>query len=199
MLLMRLMKYTLHRMAIIAACLALPAAAENLPAPTNAASDAKPRDYVRYIGDDKRGRLETVIVTMKKDDVVVDLVGAVHVADPEYYKALTKLFTGYEELLFELVDGQRLKEEFDGQTPATRTKRKIAPSEPAEPDKKNIPKPAAKPDPKDDEDKSPAIKLISSMMHGVGSYFHFQYQTEGIDYHTKNFVHADVSMDEFLR
>jgi len=187
--------------ACMTAFLALPAAAENVLAPANAASEA-PRDYVRYVGDDKRGKLETVIVTMKKGDVVLDLVGAVHVADPDYYKALTKLFTGYEELLFELVDGQRLKEEFEGGAASSPKKKKNAPSEPAKPDGKSGAtasqfKTAAEPG--DDVEKSPAIKFISGMMHGVGSYFHFQYQTEGIDYHTKNFVHADVSMDEFLK
>jgi hypothetical protein len=37
------------------------------------------------------------------------------------------------------------------------------------------------------------------MMSGMGTYLRLQYQTDGIDYHTKNFVHADVSMDEFVR
>ena len=186
---------------MMAACLTLPGAAEDLLAPTNAASEAKPRDYVRYTGDDKRGKLETVVVTMKKDDVTVELVGAVHIADPDYYKALTKLFTGYEELLFELVDGQRLKEEFEGGTTKTKLGKRgrPTPNGPAEAGTRNDPKPVADVEPKEDAEKSPAIKLISSMMHGVGSYFRFQYQTEGIDYHTKNFVHADVSMDEFLK
>jgi hypothetical protein len=155
-------------------------------------------DYVRYVGDDKRGRLETVVVTMKKNDVTVELVGAVHIADPEYYKALTKLFTGYEELLFELVDGQRLKEDFEGgQAHKIKKSKSPAPKAGSEPAPKADIKPAKHADA--EEEASPAIKFIGKMMHGVGSYFHFQYQTEGIDYHTKNFVHADVSMDEFLR
>ena len=171
----------LHRFALclFAACLTWPAAAENAPSGGKAAGAdaAKARDYVRYVGDDKRGRLETVVVTMKKDGVTVELIGAVHVADAEYYKTLTKLFAGYEELLFELVDGQRLKADFEGAAKG----------------------PASRPDAADAGEKSVAIKLIGSMMRGVGSYFRFQYQTEGIDYHTKNFVHADVSMDEFVR
>ena len=159
------------------------------PAP---AAEAPARDYVRYIGDDKRGKLQTVIVTMKKGGVQVELIGAVHVADPDYYKALTKLFTGYEELLFELVDGQKMKHDLEGK-PAPKTAKEGVP-----------PAPGTFPD--DDEadtaapkDRNPAFKIISLLMHGFGNYFHLQYQTDGIDYHTKNFVHADVSMDEFVR
>jgi hypothetical protein len=147
---------------------AAPAASIALTAPAKVGV-AKGRDYVRYIGDNKRGRLETAIVTMKKGDVTVDLIGAVHVADPEYYKALDSLFTSYEVLLFELVDGQRLKDQMEGTSK------------------------------KEEEDIGPAFKAIRGMMQGLGNYFRFQYQTDGINYHAKNFVHADVSMDEFVR
>ena len=150
------------------------------------------RDYVRYVGDDKRGKLQTVIVTMKKGDVQVELIGAVHVADPDYYKALTKLFTGYEELLFELVDGQKMKQDLEGGPKPASRKTPDAPLKQGEfpPDDEDAP--SAK-------DRNPAFKIISVLMHGLGSYFRLQYQTDGIDYHTKNFVHADVSMDEFVR
>jgi hypothetical protein len=128
--------------------------------------------------------LQTAIITMTKDDTTIELVGAVHVADPDYYKALTKLFTVYEALLFELVDGQKLKEGLEGKSharePGTTTTGK------------NVP-------PADDEERNPAFKIISGMMQGFGNFFRLQYQTDGIDYHTKNFVHADVSMDEFVR
>ena len=174
------MKNSPHRAALLLAAIIF-----SMPAPAeNAAAPAKDRDYVRYTGDNKRGKLETVVVTMKKGDVSVELIGAVHIADAAYYTALTKLFTDYEELLFELVDGQRMKEEIEGARPV-----------------RGKGKPAAgggKIAPKDDEDRSPAFKIISGLMHGFGNYFHLQYQTDGIDYHTKNFVHADVSMDEFV-
>jgi hypothetical protein len=175
---------------------ALTASAFLLPAvPGSAAAASKEpvgtpakRDYVRYVGDDKRGKLQTVIVTMKKGDQSVELVGAVHVADPEYYKTLTKLFAGYEELLFELVDGQRLKDGIELK------------SNPDKPASQTAAGPADEnPGPAEEEDRNPAFKIISGMMHGFGNYFQLQYQTDGIDYHTSNFVHADVSMDEFVR
>ena len=126
------------------------------------------RDYVRYQGDDKAGKLDTVVVSMKKGDVKLDLIGAVHIADKEYYSALTDLFKAYEVLLFELVDGQHIKEELEG--------------------KKNAPA---------EKETDPAFTMLRGMMTSLSSYFKFQYQTEGIDYKTDNFVHADVSLDEF--
>ena len=45
-----------------------------------------------------------------KDAATVDLIGAVHIADTEYYEKLNKLFTEYDVVLFELVaeEGTRL-------------------------------------------------------------------------------------------
>ena len=70
-------------------------------------------DFLR-IGRDDRGRamtLDTAIVRYQKDDVpvptesvmTVDLIGAVHVADRQYFKALNKQFEEYDVLLYELV------------------------------------------------------------------------------------------------
>jgi hypothetical protein len=183
------MKHPLLRVALVASLFLLPSGLANAQAlPGDPAASPARHDYVRYVGDDKRGKLQTSIVTMKKGDVTVELIGAVHVADPDYYKALTKLFAGYEELLFELVDGQKLKEGLESKPSPGKPAKKTRPSPNDE--SETLP---------DEEDRSPAFKIISGLMHGFGNYFQLQYQTDGIDYHTKNFVHADVSMDEFVR
>jgi hypothetical protein len=105
-----------------------------------------------------------------------------------------RLFSGYEALLFELVDGQKLRE---GMEPPQ--KGRLSPRVKL-PGKKAPEAPIAD---KDDDEPAghdnPAFTVLRMMMHGVGSYLRLQYQTDGIDYHTKNFVHADVSMDEFVR
>ncbi len=189
-----------HHLALLVA-LACPAFALDRKAP-----DAS--GYVRFIGDDQRGKLETAVVTMQNDTGVrVDLIGAVHIADPAYYQSLTKLFTGYEELLFELVDGQRLREEVEG-APKRKLKQKTAPTD--QPVVK-ADQPVVKADQPPTEKNAPAapagdgardniaFTILRGMMQGIGSYFHLQYQTEGIDYLAKNFVHADVSMEEFQR
>ncbi|MCL2622213.1 MAG: hypothetical protein FWD31_00995 [Planctomycetaceae bacterium] len=45
-----------------------------------------------------------------RDAVTIDLIGAVHIADAEYYEKLNRLFTEYDVVLFELVaeEGTRL-------------------------------------------------------------------------------------------
>ncbi len=160
-------------------------------------------DYVRFTGDDKRGKLETVVVTMKNEaGVQVELIGAIHIADKAYYAALTVLFKTYEALLFELVDGQALKE---GLEPKVRKTSKPAQEKPADNSPATVPEPkpqqsedlASEPKPRKSEDL--AFTILRGMMTGLGSYLRLEYQTDGIDYQTKNFVHADVSLAEFQR
>jgi hypothetical protein len=192
----------------------LPLSAQESPAapataaPATVAPAAEKLDYVRFVGDNRRGKLETVVVTMQNAaGVTVDLIGAVHIADPSYYASLMNLFAKYEVLLFELVDGQRLKEEFE-MKPRRQAKPRgktasSAPNEGAQP-------PKSEPKTKDGNSSSAesddeadgggaAFGVLRVMMQGLGNYFKLQYQTDGIDYSTKNFVHADVSMDEFIR
>jgi hypothetical protein len=146
------------------------------------------RDYVRYVGDNLRGKLETAVVTMKNAaGVQVDLIGAVHIADANYYKLLTDIFKGYETLLFELVDGQSLKDSVESEPKGK--SRTVTASEPAD----------SEDDSASEKDSNPAFTVLRLMMQGLGTYLRLQYQTDGIDYHTKNFVHADVSLEEFQR
>ena len=181
------MKFRRHL--ALAAALACSAFAE-----TPASKPATQQAYVRYLGDDQRGKLETAVVTMQNGaGVTVDLIGAVHIADATYYQALTKLFANYEKLLFELVDGQRLREDMEGK-PRQKGKRNKQALE-LKPETKTD----SAPEEKKEAGNSVAFTILRGMMQGLGSYFHLTYQTEGIDYRTKNFVHADVSLAEFQR
>lgn len=196
--------------------LTLPAAAADavaapVPPGPSSAVEAK-KDYVRYIGDNLRGKLETVVVTMKNPaGVTIELIGAVHIADGSYYKALMELFTKYDALLFELVDGQKLKESMEIPSKPKQGKKaaaaatnpsKDAKGSAAEEPKIKPPKPVES-GPKEEEDVSAkddvSFSILRGMMTGLGSYLRLEYQTDGIDYHTKNFVHADVSLAEFQR
>jgi hypothetical protein len=65
--------------------------------------------FLRVVKDDKKQPLamETSIARFAPADagsgVVVDLIGAVHVADKKYYEALNKKFDEYDVVLYELV------------------------------------------------------------------------------------------------
>jgi len=61
-------------------------------------------DYVRFVEGDEGDSLETAIVRFESPQkVVVDLVGAIHIADKSYYDALNARFRGYDAVLYELV------------------------------------------------------------------------------------------------
>lgn len=177
-----------------------------------AAVAADARNYCRFTGDDFRGKLEIAVITMKNAaGVTVELVGAVHIADAAYYEALNELFKTYEVLLFELVDGQSLKDEFGGkrERPGKKKTVEVAPKAAEKPVAGG--KKANAEDAEEAGDEGPlveprkrakddvAFKILHSMMTGLGSYLKLQFQTDGVDYHAKNFVHADVSMAEFQR
>ena len=87
--------------------------ATKTPAKTQAEKDAARKataKFLRVVKDDKKQPLamETSIarftpVNGAGSGVIVDLIGAVHVADKKYYDALNKKFDEYDVVLYELV------------------------------------------------------------------------------------------------
>ncbi|MBL9129616.1 MAG: hypothetical protein JNG86_00345 [Verrucomicrobiaceae bacterium] len=73
-------------------------------APAEEKTEAESTDYVRFVEEDEGDALETAVVRFESPQkVVVDLVGAIHIADKSYYDALNTRFRGYEAVLYELV------------------------------------------------------------------------------------------------
>ncbi len=130
-----------------------------------------PNERFLRIRRDEKGRpvaMETSVVRyqMKNEDgenVVVDLIGAVHVGGPEYYESLNKQFEKYESLLYELVA----------------------------PEGTVIPKGGRV------EDGSISLNPIGGIQKGLKSLLDLEFQLEKIDYTKDNFVHADMSPEEF--
>ncbi|GEP43120.1 hypothetical protein [Brevifollis gellanilyticus] len=61
-------------------------------------------DFIRFVETDEGDSLQTAVVSYESPaGVIVDLVGAVHIADKKYFEALNKRFKGYEVVLYELV------------------------------------------------------------------------------------------------
>lgn len=69
------------------------------------AEEKEAAEHMRFVEDDDgAARLETVVVKMTgPGGVLVDLVGAVHVADGAYFEALNERFKAYDAVLYELV------------------------------------------------------------------------------------------------
>lgn len=68
-------------------------------------------DFIRVDQDERESRLQTALASYEHGDVKVDLIGAVHIADEAYYRALNETFKGYEGVLFEMIGGERLGEQ----------------------------------------------------------------------------------------
>jgi hypothetical protein len=107
--------------------------------------------------------LETVIATYQGTaegkQVVVDLIGAVHIGDKAYYDTLNKAFAEYDVVLYELVAPK--------DTTPTPGQRSAHP-----------------------------ISFLQQMMKSMLS---LQFQLDCIDYEKKNFVHADMTPEEFAK
>jgi hypothetical protein len=99
----------------------------------------------------------------------VELVGAIHIAEKEYYAKLNKHLAKFDAVLFECVGSREdIAELQSGKRSANHKK-------------------AGKDD------------MLSTAYGALSSILKMPYQTEAVDYTASNFVHADVSDDEFAR
>ncbi len=76
-----------------------------LPCACDVSEEPEGTDFIRFAKRDAlSGALETAIVAYENGEKCrVDLIAAVHLADPDYYETLNLLFSGYDALLYELV------------------------------------------------------------------------------------------------
>ncbi|MDB5322023.1 MAG: hypothetical protein JWN40_3654 [Phycisphaerales bacterium] len=155
-----------HRCRRLPLALVLVPLLANLPAyAADVKQGTEPTKFLRFVEEGRDGgRLETGVVTYKNDKgVTVQLVGAVHIADPGYYEALNKQFEGYDALLYEMV------------------------------------KPKDMGAPGRDREQANGISLVHILQKGMKTFLDLDYQLDGIDYTKKNFVHADLTAEEFNR
>src|SRR5213593_1660595 len=93
----------LHRTILFAPLLALSLlCCRTDAAPTTQASTT---EFMRYVENaDGSGRLEVADIAYRNaGGVVVHLIGAVHIADPEFFDGLNESFRRYDALLYEMV------------------------------------------------------------------------------------------------
>jgi len=110
--------------------------------------------------------LDTAVVRYQakesvNDNVSVDLVAALHVADQSYYNQLNTLFENYDAVLYELVapEGTRVK--------------------PGEKQKSAHP--------------------VGKIQLGIKDILDLSFQLSHVNYSKQNFIHADMSPDEFSK
>lgn len=136
--------------------------------PLAAEDEKQATDFIRVHRGEQAVRLQTAVTRYTKDGVVVDLIGAIHIADADYFKQLNKEFTHYESLLFEMVGGERM----NGKLPQAKEGDKVT---------------------------DPVMRVLGDVYALLSKFLKLQEQKEGIDYTAKNFVHADLTLNEFHR
>lgn len=149
------------RIAAVVAVLGWCLSASLAPAATPATHPAVTK-FMRYVGDDQAGKLEAAIVSYRNatTGARVDLVSAVHVADPAFFATLSRLFPKYDAVLYEMV------------------------------------KPAGMEPPAPGEHTGSAV---SGLQRFIKDMLGLEFQLDAIDYHAKNFVHADLDAEAFSR
>lgn len=131
-------------------------------AETKTESDAPEFVRVKKNANERPVALQTAIAhyQSKDGDLKIDLVGAVHIGENDYYQELNKRFKSYDAVMYELVapEGTRVPKGHKGTN-------------------------------------SP----VSGIQNGMKDMLELEFQLEKVDYTPKNFVHADMSPDEFAK
>lgn len=142
-------------------------------------------EYVRVRRNDRRlaVALETSVVTMTSSkqypDATVDLIGAIHLGETEYYTELNKLFEKYDALLFEAV------------MPEEAVKRDLRPGVGGGGQRRTL---------SEEEEWTEAkigLTAISVLQLGMKDALGLDFQLSAVDYAKRNFVHADMTAEEF--
>lgn len=172
---------------VLTALVAMPAMAqEKASAVLRPEASQYPEQVVLLHTDDKgKESLRTPIARYKdKEGHIVDLVGAIHLADARYYRVLNRTFARYDKVLYEMVDGEHLPE-------MTRTARKMAQGTATKEELERFNQ--------FQNNKSPdmASKLLNSYYAYMAEAMGLSMQAAVIDYGLPNLVYADMSSEEF--
>jgi hypothetical protein len=144
-----------------------PVMADLKPAPSPTEAKPAATDYVRWVDTETEEGLQTASVRFTRGDgAIVDLVGAVHIADKAYFEDLNRRFRTYDAVLYELVGGPMPKTEADK---ASRAKAR----------------------------ETSNLSWLSQLHQTMQRSLALSSQLEEVDYSGANFVHADVTLEQF--
>lgn len=173
-----------------------PALAADAPAAEKAEHGGYPGRYMLLDSSsrDRQSLSTPVAVYIHNGGAEAALIGAIHVAEPEYYARLNQLFRNYDVLLFEMIGGEGLRREEE-------LRRKIDRSRPLGgltlEEAREWNRMVEWRRKCEQEEKSFLINLLGSAYGELSDALGLQTQHEGIDYSAAHFVHADMTLDEF--
>lgn len=159
---------------------------EQSSADSAAPSDETPaQEYIRIRRNERKlsVALETSVIRFadseKYPDASVDLIGAIHLGDPDYYKQLNELFKKYDVLLFEAV------------MPEEAVRRDLRPGGGDGSHRRDL---------QEEQEWTEAkvgLAAIGVLQLGMKDALGMEFQLTGVDYSASNFVHADMTAEEF--
>ena len=120
----------------------------------------------------------------------IDLVGAIHIAEPSYYADLNTRFATYDKVLYEMVDGEGLPRMLI-------LKRKVEGNTATEEEKAEYAK--LRGEMKERKEDSILGIVLNLLYDSISTQMNLQMQSEGIDYGKENFVFADVTQEELSK
>lgn len=157
-----------------------------------------PATYLRLrVVSPDRQDLSTPVASYVNDaGQKVDLIGAVHVAEPEYYARLNWLFEEYDMLLFEMIGGEGMQrwEELRCKIDRSMPLGGLTLEEAREWNRM-----AAGNKKRKQLDMTLLLNLLGGFYKKASNVLELQTQHEGIDYSPSHFVHADMTTYEFMQ
>lgn len=155
--------------------LAAPTFSQGTTQPAKRQADAvEGSKFLRFTPSAQGGALEASVVTYRNAaGQTVDLIAAVHIADPSFFHDLDRSFAQYDSLLYEMVKSKDADmSQLSG--PGTRgptTRRSSA----------------------------RGLGWVGMLQQFMKNSLDLSFQLEEIDYSRKNFVHADLDVDTFFQ
>jgi len=149
----------------------------------DATAEAAP-EYIRIQRNDRRAAtaLQTSIIRFadseKYPGKTVDLIGAIHLGESQYYKELNDRFADYDVLLFEAVMPEEAVRRGFRPGGGRGARRSLT-------------------DEDEWTDAKVGLTAISVLQLGMKDALGLEFQLAGIDYTASNFVHADMTQEEF--
>lgn len=169
---MRTYSYPVRTLILLSACLIAGSALSTEVTPRRSADH-----FIRIDEGQSPRTLQTSIIRYSMPDGrEVALVGAVHLAHPEYYDALNTLFDSYDLVLYEMIVPDS---EF------------VTDGEVAEMSVDDIAENAK------DREASMEMRVLSGMQSEMTDQLGLTFQLVGIDYSRDHFVHADMTDLQF--
>jgi len=143
-------------------------------------NDSRDSKFLRFVPDKHGGgTLQASTVRYENaDGVAVDLVAAVHIAEPSFFQALENSWDDYDAVLYELVAPKGML------TPTTQgsSQRRLGSTSRPAPMRRSL-----------------QMNMVGSLQKFMKDQLKLAFQLEAIDYKRPNFVHADLDAETFQK